>query len=339
MGPAPNGHVMGTVPHGEKEVPVIDLSQSEVAAAAQVRAACLGTGFFYVANHGVDEALVENVFQENKDFFTLPEPEKRRILADENNRGYTPMSEETLDAPHQTEGDTKEGLYFGREVLPDSEEAHMPLHGPNQWPAQDALPHYRHVTETYFRAVTALGMRLLRLLALALDLPPEHFHPMFTRPMLFLRPLHYAPRRSHPEQGIFGAGAHSDYGMLTLLKTDEHPGLQIWSGGKFVDVPPRPGTFIVNLGDMLERWTNGRFKSTLHRVVVDGSADRYSIPFFFEPNFDTVVECLPSCCGPDNPARYPPTTSGQHLLDKYAETHAGYSADATPGAAPITLEG
>ena len=174
-------------------------------------------------------------------------------------------------------------------------------------------------------------------------------------------------------QGIFGAGAHSDYGMLTLLKTDQHPGLQIWSKGHFVDVPPRDGMFIVNLGDMLERWphrnptqlqclwyaplgrketaapwrrkcmqavqawsssrqncllfrasapeglpritdatqccaacrwTNGRFRSTLHRVVVDGSADRYSIPFFFEPNFDTQVECLPSCCSPDHPPRH-----------------------------------
>ena len=169
-------------------------------------------------------------------------------------------------------------------------------------PLQEVLPKYRQVTQAYFSAVTALGMRLLRLLALALDLPAEHFDPMFSKPMLFLRPLHYAPRKSHPDQvrigtcsssagsgsrlfshfvmcpvvscrcsnftaraigvhpdgtllqGIFGAGAHSDYGMLTLLKTDQHPGLQIWSKGQFVDVPPRDGMFIVNLGDMLERW-------------------------------------------------------------------------------------
>ncbi|CAK0779497.1 hypothetical protein CVIRNUC_004789 [Coccomyxa viridis] len=322
-----------------QEVPVIDLGQDEATAAGQVHSACLNTGFFYVAHHGVDEALVKQVFEENRRFFSLPEQEKRRILANESNRGYTPMSEETLDAPNQTEGDTKEGLYFGREVPAGSEDAHLPLHGPNQWPAQEVLPKYKQVTQAYFSAVTALGMRLLRLLALALELPAEHFDPMFSKPMLFLRPLHYAPRKSHPDQGIFGAGAHSDYGMLTLLKTDQHPGLQIWSKGQFVDVPPRDGMFIVNLGDMLERWTNGRFRSTLHRVVVDGSADRYSIPFFFEPNFDTQVECLPSCCSPDHPPRFPPTTSGQHLLDKYAQTHANYDAGAKSGSIPVTLEG
>ncbi|KAK9915583.1 hypothetical protein WJX75_001145 [Coccomyxa subellipsoidea] len=309
-------------------VPCLDMSQQENVLAAQLRKACIDTGFFYVANHGVAEDLIEQTFEENRKFFALPEASKREILADKNNRGWTPLSEETLDTANQTEGDTKEGLYFGREVPADSPEAAQPLHGPNQWPSQELLPEYRRVSEAYFGAVTNLGMRLLRLLALALGLAPDYFLPMFGRPMLFLRPLHYIPRRSQPDQGIFAAGAHSDYGMLTLLATDDAPGLQIWleSAGRFVDVPPRKGAFIINLGDMLERWTNGLFKSTLHRVVTDGSRHRYSIPFFFEPDFDTCVECLPCCCGPDNPPRYPPTTSGQHLLDKYAQTHSGYEA-------------
>ncbi|EIE25730.1 oxygenase-like protein [Coccomyxa subellipsoidea C-169] len=304
------------------------MSLQEDVLAAQLRKACIDTGFFYVFNHGVAQDLIEQIFEENRKFFALPEAARREILVDKNNRGWTPLSEETLDRANQTEGDTKEGLYFGREVPADSTEAAQPFTGPNQWPSPELLPEYRRVTNTYFSAVTDLGMRMLRLLALALGLAPDYFLPMFGRPMLFLRPLHYIPRRSQPDQGIFAAGAHSDYGMLTLLATDDAPGLQIWlpSAGRFVDVPPKPGAFIVNLGDMLERWTNGLFKSTLHRVVTDGSRHRYSIPFFFEPNFDTRVECLPCCCGPDNPPRYPPTTSGQHLLDKYAQTHAGFDA-------------
>ncbi|CAL8469967.1 g9509 [Coccomyxa elongata] len=310
----------------ETEVPCLDLSLPEHALSAQLRKACTDTGFFYVANHGIAEDLIEEAFEENIKFFALPEASKQDIIADENNRGWTPLSEETLDTENQTEGDTKEGLYFGREVPADSPEAAQPLHGPNQWPSPELLPEYKRVTMAYFEAVTALGMRLLRLLALALNMEPDFFLHMFQRPMLFLRPLHYIPRRSQPDQGIFAAGAHTDYGMLTLLKTDDAPGLQIWSHGRFVDVPPKPGAFIVNLGDMLERWTNGLFKSTLHRVITDGSRHRYSIPFFFEPDFDTRVECLPCCCSPDNPPRYPPTTSGQHLLDKYAQTHSGYDA-------------
>ncbi|GFH20353.1 oxygenase-like protein [Haematococcus lacustris] len=159
---------------------------------------------------------------------------------------------------------------------------------------------------------------------MSLELEAEYFLPFFSRPLLFLRPLHYHAVLSSPGQGIFGAGAHSDYGMLTLLITDDQPGLQIHMPQHgWLDVPPRPGCFIVNLGDMLERWTNGRYRSTLHR-------ERYSLAAFLDPNFDARVECLPQCCSADRPARYPPTTAGQHILDKYAATHAGFTAKPVP---------
>ncbi|GIL87645.1 hypothetical protein Vretimale_14674 [Volvox reticuliferus] len=192
---------------------------------------------------------------------------------------------------------------------------------------------------------------------------------MFDRPMVTLRPLHYSGEVSDPGAGVFGAGAHTDYGMLTILATDDTPGLQIWTGpdvasrsasnisnansgggswgeregagageegaatagGRWRDVEPIAGAFIINLGDMLERWTNGRYRSTLHRVINTSGRERYSIAFFFEPNFDAEVAVLPVCCGPDDPPRYPPTTAGQHLLDKYAATHAGYHGPVKKG--------
>ncbi|KAK9814115.1 hypothetical protein WJX72_000846 [[Myrmecia] bisecta] len=311
--------------HGSEKVPVIDLSQTEEAAAQEVRQACISAGFFYVSNHGVPDNIMERYAEQNRKFFALPVQEKLRILADKNNRGYTPMAEETLDPANQTEGDSKEGLYIGREIPADSEEATKPLHGPNQWPSEALLPDFRPVTMEYFHAMHVLGLRLVRLIALALQLPADHFDSNFDKPLINLRPLHYSAKVSRPSEGIYGAGAHTDYGMLTLLATDKNPGLQICLDGQWQDVPPMPGMLIVNLGDMLERWTNGMFRSTLHRVISTCGCDRYSTAFFLEPNFDTVVECLPQCCI-DTPARFPPTTSGQHLLDKYAQTHAGLDA-------------
>ena len=204
------------------------------------------------------------------------------------------MAEETLDPAQSRRGDTHEGLYFGRHVDEGSPEAELPLHGPNQWPAESLVPGYRAATEAYQEAVTALGFRLLRLLALALGLPPDHFAPFFTRPMAFLRPLHYSAERSSEAEGLYAAGAHCDYGCLTLLATDGVPGLQICTdGATWRDVPPIAGALHMNLGDMLARWTNNRFRSTLHRVVNTQGRERFSIAFFFEPNFDAVVEALP----------------------------------------------
>uniref|UniRef100_A0A7R9YQ36 Fe2OG dioxygenase domain-containing protein n=1 Tax=Chlamydomonas euryale TaxID=1486919 RepID=A0A7R9YQ36_9CHLO len=309
----------------QSDVPVIDMSLPEPEAAAAMRAACVGPGFFYVSNHGVDGELVDLTFDRTRSLFALPLEEKQRLLQDKNNRGWTPFQEETLDPANQTCGDTKEGFYFGREIAADSPEASKPLHGPNQWPDEALVPGLRDAYTRYFNALWALGTKLLRLVALALDLPPDHFDPHFQQPIVSLRPLHYSGTKSAPGDGVFGAGAHTDYGMLTILKTDEVPGLQIHTSGAWRDVPPMPGAFIINLGDMLERWTNGMFHSTLHRVVNTTGQERYSIAFFFEPNFEAIVECLPQCCGPDRPPKYPPTTAGQHLLDKYAATHAGYS--------------
>lgn len=255
------------------------------------------------------------------------------------------MGEETLDPEVQTRGDTKEGYYIGPEV--DREDGRYDpakLSGPNVWPSSEAseegrggvshgLPNFRPVMEQYHAAASAVGHKLVRLLALAIGLDDgHHFDAAFHEPMAFLRLLHYAAERSDPKKGVFACGAHSDYGMITLLLTDDvTPGLQILTKDeRWIDVPPRKGAFVVNLGDMLERWTNGLFRATRHRVLTAGEGERYSVPFFYEPNFDAKVECLDVCCGEGNdPPRYLPTTAGRHLLDKYRQTHADFKPRAS----------
>ncbi|KAL4425630.1 hypothetical protein ABPG75_009646 [Micractinium tetrahymenae] len=276
-------------------VPIVSLAAPEEEATKVLREACTKHGFFYLVNHGIPEELIASTFAAQRAFFSLPLESKLRIAADDNNRGYTPFEEETLDPEGSKRGDTHEGLYFGRHVEPGSPEAALPLHGPNQWPAEELVPGYRQATEAYLEAVAALGFRLLCLLGLSLGLGADYFAPLFARPMVFLRPLHYSAEKSDPAQGLFAAGGHTDYGMLTILKTDGTPGLQICTDPLegWRDVPPIEGAFNINIGDMLSRWTNGAYRSTLHRIVTAGGVERYSLPFFFEPSFDTVVDALP----------------------------------------------
>lgn len=286
----------------------------------------MDVGFFYLVRHGVDAALIQRVYTEMKLFFSQPQQEKERVLANEYMRGYTRMNEETLDPTVQTRGDTKEGYYICRHVDLDSPEMQYPLHGPNLFPDARQYPHFQPVMEKYHATMTALGFTVARLFADAAGAPGAFDGPgRFDRPMAALRLLHYDAVPSDVASGVFGAGAHTDYGLLTLLSTDENPGLQIWTKDEqWMDVPPRADAFIVNIGDMGERWTNGVFKSTRHRVVNAAGQARYSVPFFYEPNFTCKVECFASCVSERHPATYPSTTSGEHLVAMYQATHAAF---------------
>lgn len=306
-----------------QSVPVVDLAAPDTVVAEQVHQACSTRGFFHVVNHGIDQELQDKLFEQLRLFFSLPANEKIKILADGNNRGYTPYQEETLNPSVQSVGDTKEGLYFGREVPKGDPEAETPLHGPNQWPDPAIVPLFRPTVMQYFEACTRLGFRLLDVLSDALKLQRGFFRDAFNAPMTFLRPLRYSATRSCPEQGVLGAGPHTDYGMLTLLLTDGTQGLQIQQAGAWVDVETIAGGLVVNLGDMLERWTNGMYKSTVHRVLSTSGKERFSCPFFFEPNFHTKVLCLPGCSS-DNGPMHPTTTAGEYLLARYRATHAGF---------------
>eukprot|EP01083_Nonionella_stella_P125814 380581_1 len=310
-------------------ISIIDLSLDEPQVVRKLRSACIEVGFFYVVNHGIPQDLIDRTFSESKRFFDQPSEWKMKIMADENYRGYNAFEEETLDGANQSKGGTKEGFYIGREIPKDSPEAKQHLHGPNQWP--ENFPGWRKCMEEYYAAVQKVSNRLVELLALALECGKDHFRKSFERPIALLRLLHYSSERSVPGEGVFACGAHSDYGMLTVLATDSVPGLQVLrrsSGsdeGIWQDVDPVPGGFIVNLGDMLQQWSNDRFKSTIHRVVNRTGQDRYSIPFFYEPSFDTMVETLPSCVDPEHPVKYTPVMYGDHIMAKFHSSHALYA--------------
>jgi isopenicillin N synthase-like dioxygenase len=298
-----------------------------------LRQACVEHGFFYLEGHGIDPAFLEKVMQQSKLLFDLPLDQKMEIKDPVLNRGYTEFEEETLDPSKQTKGDTKEGFYIGKhtpENSPDYNPAH--LKGPQPWPTCENdldCTLFKTTMQDYFEKASQVAFRLVQLLALAIGLEDEHyFDDSFQNPMALLRLLHYSKEPSFPQHGVYACGAHSDYGMITLLLTDENPGLQIFTKQQeWIHVPPKPHAFVVNLGDMLERWTNGLFRSTLHRVLTCAQKERYSIPFFYEPDFDTRVECLEICCSNDNPPKWKPTTSGQHLLDKYKETHTDFFSE------------
>jgi len=306
------------------EIPLIDFAPfldgtpaARAEIARQIGEACRNIGFFYITGHGVPETLIAETYAETKRFFNLPAAVKAEVAIEHSacHRGYFSTGGENLDPAKQKTGDFKEGYKIGRDLEANHPlvQAGTPLHGPNQWPAN--LPGWRETMTAYYNAMEQLGRHMLHAFALALDLPKTYFDGWLTAPMTTLGPLHYPPQTGHITEAQIGAGAHTDYGCLTLLAQDNAGGLQVRNAaGHWVDAPPIPGSFVVNIGDMMERWTNGVFTSTLHRVINISGRERYSLPFFFDPDFHTPVACLESCLG--GGAKFPPTTAGQHLLDK-----------------------
>ncbi|XP_049411696.1 2-oxoglutarate-Fe(II) type oxidoreductase hxnY isoform X1 [Solanum stenotomum] len=308
------------------QLPIIDLTSPDpISTARAIRQACVDVGFFYLINHGVDERLFKKVLEQNKKFFSLPLEDKMKLVR-RNHRGYTPLYAEKLDTSSTSQGDSKESFYIG------SLEGKSVVSNLNQWPAEEVLPSWRSTMEDYHRRVLDAGIRLISLIALALDLDEDFFHKAGAcdSPNGFLRLLHYPGKLQLSEQVVYGASAHSDYGMLTLLATDGVGGLQarlMFAGRNSTDL--RYGkmcitsvgrAFIVNIGDMMERWTNCLFRSTLHRVMPTGQ-ERYSMAFFLDPNPDCVVECLKSCCSDSSPPRFPPIRAGEYLEERLKVTY------------------
>jgi isopenicillin N synthase-like dioxygenase len=308
------------------EIPVIDIApllQGDAGARAEVAArigkACREIGFFYIINHGVPAELIARVYAEAERFFSQSEAEKTQIAIEKSSvhRGYFRVGGENLDPARQKlDGDFKEGVKIGRDLGPVHPlvQAATPLHGPNQWPIN--LPGWQAVMQEYYDVMEKLGRQLMRAFALALGLAEDWFDRWLNVPMTTLGLLHYPPQRGRITEAQLGAGAHSDYGCLTMLAQDDAGGLQVLArSGQWLDAPPVPGSFVVNIGDMMERWTNGVFTSTLHRVINISGRERYSLPYFFDPDFNAEVVCLPTCLAPAETPKYPPTTSGRHLLD------------------------
>ncbi|XP_077236617.1 kihadalactone A synthase LFS-like isoform X1 [Tasmannia lanceolata] len=307
-------------------LPSIDISSPDrISTAKSIREACLDYGFFFLVNHGIEEEIFKRVFDESRNFFSLPLQEKMKVARNKEHRGYTPLYAETLDPSTQPKGDFKESFYIG--PVEDATQ-HNNL---NQWPLEGNsrnVASWRATMESYYLRVLAVGKEILSLIALALNLEEGFFEKVgaLHKPMAFVRLLHYPGELDVSDIGSYGSSAHSDYGMVTLLATDGVRGLQICREKEnqpqvWEDVPHVNGAFIVNIGDMLERWTNCLFRSTLHRVMAIGQ-ERYSVAFFLDPNSECMVECLESCCTETSPARFPPIRSGDYLQERLRITYS-----------------
>jgi isopenicillin N synthase-like dioxygenase len=301
-------------------VPVIDLSAERARVVGEVGRACREIGFLTVVGHGVPEKLVAETGDATRAFFDLPEDEKLALAQGEQTLGlpaYRPLRSERLAASlgRATPGDLKESLDWGPAV---------PGHG---WP--DRPPELRRLFEDYFDALSGLGERLRRLVALALDLPEDWFEDAFRGHSSSMRVINYPAPEVEPEPGQLRAGAHTDYGCMTILRTEEAAGgLQVQTrGGEWLDVHAVPGSFVVNLGDMMARWTNDRWTATLHRVAIPAAglrrgSRRQTIVFFHDPRADAVIECIPGCADETNPPRYEPVTALEHVNAKAAAAQA-----------------
>jgi isopenicillin N synthase-like dioxygenase len=293
-------------------LPVIDLSLGVAAAqAARIDAALCGDGFFAVSGHGVPVGVQTAAFDANQRFFALAEAHKQRwhISHSVHHRGFDPIGWQSLDPGKPA--DLKESFYIGAESL-----------GPNQWPDEALLPGFRSACDAYMAQMMALSRRLLGLFALALGLPASHFDAFMRDPVCTTRLLHYPPQPATAAPGQIGCGAHTDWGALTLLAQDEAGGLQLQrKDGSWLDVPPMPGAYVVNVGDMMQRWTNDRWLSTLHRVINRHTGrDRHSIAYFCDLDNAASIVPLATCVSASNPARYGPITAGEHLEAMYRRT-------------------
>lgn len=278
--------------------------------------ACRGTGFFLLTRHTVDASLIAATFAQGDAFFALPDNRKSPLDIRKNgqNRGWAAFGSENLDDTVPGQIDRKEAFNVGLDLSPDDPRvvAGEPFRAVNIWPD---LPGFRETLLTYFDAVSALATALHRAIARDLDLPAEYFDPMIDAPISTLRLLRYPPATG--AEGEIGAGAHSDYGNITLLVSDGEPGLQVRPrGGEWMDVPHVPGAFVVNIGDCLMRWTNDVYASTPHRVLPPARIRR-SIAFFCDPNPDAVVAALPGT----GTSKYPPVTGADYLRSRLDATY------------------
>lgn len=300
-----------------EELPVIDVAPllggegDAAAVAAEIDAACRRHGFFYVVGHGVPEALCVDLEAQARALFALPAEAKERVAMRHGGRawrGWFPLGGElTSGRP-----DGKEGFYLGADLPPDhpAVRAGTPLHGPNLLPAE--LPGLGAVVDAYLAALTDLGHALVGGLALALGLERDWFARHLTAdPLVLLRLFRYPP--ADPGDDGWGVGEHTDYGLLTILRQDRHGGLEVHAPSGWIEAPPIPGSFVCNLGDMLERMTGGRYRSTPHRVHNTSGADRISIPFFFDPGWDADVRPVPGL-GDDPLPAFRPRWDGQDPL-------------------------
>jgi isopenicillin N synthase-like dioxygenase len=303
------------VPGNPDSIPVVDLRGADgaaidpVEAAAHVGRALEERGFLYLRGHSL-EPQVHEAFDMSRRFFAMDADVRHRTLyqGPDANFGYQGLEVESLDPS----------------AAPDLKQTFTMRNAPGLPAADPRWPSaaFREQAVGFYTAALAQAHDVLGLIARALGLSAQHFTPLHGGENVTLRYLHYPAGRAR-SAGQLGAGEHTDYGAITLLFQDDVGGLEVRdASGHWIPAPPIPGCAVVNTGDLMERWTNGRLRSTPHRVrPVAGIRDRYSIALFVDPDSTVHIDCLPGCTGPGNPPRHPPVTAGVHLRQRIAATH------------------
>ena len=304
------------------EIPIVDIAplidgSDPLMVARQIGDICENVGFLYIKNHGVDQSLIEAAYEQAASFFAQPLESKNQLHirhSGETLRGYIPMYAENVDPDNTL--DHKECFDLGAD-----QPATAPFYGSNLMPEQPS--DFKATFEQYHAAMLQLANKLISAIALSLDLPADYFAKLQQNPITIQRLLHYPSQSGDIRQEEIGIGAHTDYGFLTILGQDNNGGLQVQNRrGEWIAAPPVEGTFIVNIGDLVQTFTNDRYISTLHRVINTSGRERYSLPFFIDLDFDAEVSVVPTCQSEANPAKYQPYTCGQHKYKRFADSYA-----------------
>ncbi|KAH7378230.1 putative oxidoreductase [Pyrenochaeta sp. MPI-SDFR-AT-0127] len=316
-------------------IPLIDFSafhsddtETKQSLVAQIGAACRHSGFFQIINHGISESLQQELLSCSEELFSLPIDIKEKYNKDIDgfNRGYERLRSQNFEK--RTQGDLKEGYYFGLDLPlshPKVTAGTFGL-GPNKYPQHVKNPdHFKRTIDTYHASMRKLSENLFRTLCKTLDVEDSWVPELTETPIAVLRLLHYPPQSPHASELERGIGAHTDFGAITILLQDQVGGLQVLDRitQTWVDVNPTPGALVVNLGNLMMRWTNDRYISNLHRVINRSGCERYSVPFFFSGNPDFLVKCFPQfeANGEQGRAKYPPVTVGEWISGRYADTY------------------
>lgn len=311
------------------EIPVIDFEPfisgdvvAQQAVSRQIYQACHEIGFMYLKNLGISPSLIEQVFDQTKQFFNLPLEVKNQAawVSAFSNRGYVGVERERLD--QDKPGDLKEAFNVGQQVNLDSSEQEQSSLTLNKWPGgQDT---FRETVLEFYQACAEAAEKVCYAFALALQVPESFFADRHNQQNYTLRLLHYPPIEQTPKPEQVRAGEHSDYGSFTLLFQDQVGGLEVCtSSGEWIAAPCIPGTVVVNTGDLMQRWTNHVFCSTKHRVRIPTDnikRSRYSLAFFCHPNNDTEIACL-DCQNSNCPPLYQPISAGDYLLSRLQATY------------------